>query len=75
MCYQQASQVALVVKNPPASSGDAKEVGLIPGLGPQGHRESDTTEEAEHAYTHLGYIHMYVSVCSFMSDPLGSREL
>ena len=28
-----ASQVALVVKNPPASTGDRKDVGLIPGLG------------------------------------------
>ena len=28
-----ASQVALVVKNPPANAGDAKDVGLIPGWG------------------------------------------
>ena len=28
-----ASQVALVVKNPPASSGDGRDVSLIPGLG------------------------------------------
>ena len=28
-----ASQVALVVKNPPASAGDIKDVGSIPGLG------------------------------------------
>ena len=28
-----ASQVGLVVKNPSASSGDIKDVGLIPGLG------------------------------------------
>ena len=28
-----ASQVALVVKNPPANAGDTREVGLIPGLG------------------------------------------
>ena len=27
------SQVALVVKNPLASAGDARDVGLIPGLG------------------------------------------
>ena len=27
------SQVALVVKNPPASMGDIKDVGSIPGLG------------------------------------------
>ena len=26
-------QVALVVKNPPASAGDTKDVGLIPGSG------------------------------------------
>jgi len=29
----RASQVALVVKNPPANVGDIKDVGLIPGLG------------------------------------------
>ena len=28
-----ASQVALVVKNPPADAGDIREVGMIPGLG------------------------------------------
>ena len=27
------SQVALVVKNPPASAGDARDAGLIPGSG------------------------------------------
>ena len=27
------SQVVLVVKNPPANAGDARNVGLIPGLG------------------------------------------
>ena len=29
----RASQVALVVKNPPANAGDIKDAGLIPGLG------------------------------------------
>ena len=29
----RASQVALVVKNPPASAGDARDTGSIPGLG------------------------------------------
>ena len=36
-----ASQVALVVKNPPASEGDARDLGSIPGLGRspgRGHR-------------------------------------
>ena len=28
-----ASQVALVVKNPPANAGDIRDVGSIPGLG------------------------------------------
>ena len=28
-----ASQVALVVKNPPANAGDARDTGLIPGSG------------------------------------------
>ena len=28
-----ASQVALVVKNPPANTGDVRDVGSIPGLG------------------------------------------
>ena len=27
------SQMALVVKNPPANAGDVRDVGLIPGLG------------------------------------------
>ena len=27
-----ASQVVLVVKNPPASAGDARDVGSVPGL-------------------------------------------
>jgi len=27
------SQVVLVVKNPPASAGDVRDVGLFPGLG------------------------------------------
>ena len=30
---KEASQVALVVKNPPANVGDARHAGLIPGLG------------------------------------------
>ena len=29
----QASQVALVVKNPPANAGDIRDMGSIPGLG------------------------------------------
>ena len=29
----RASQVALVVKNPPANAGDARDMGLIPGWG------------------------------------------
>ena len=31
--FSWASQVALVVKNEPANAGDAKDAGLIPGLG------------------------------------------
>jgi len=31
--FQSISQVALVVKNPPASGGDIRDVGLIPGSG------------------------------------------
>ena len=31
--FYWASQVALVVKNPPASAGDISDVGSIPGLG------------------------------------------
>ena len=31
--YFGASQVALVVKNPPANTGDVRDVGSIPGLG------------------------------------------
>ena len=29
----RASQVVLVVKNPPANAGDVRDKGLIPGLG------------------------------------------
>ena len=31
--YYWASQLALVVKNPPASAGDVRDLGLIPGSG------------------------------------------
>ena len=31
--YHRASQVALVVKNPPANAGDIRDTGLISGLG------------------------------------------
>ena len=31
--FIRASQVALVVKNPPASAGDVRDTGLIPGWG------------------------------------------
>ena len=31
--YKQASQVALVVKNPPANAWDLRDMGSIPGLG------------------------------------------
>ena len=30
---ERASQVALVVKNPPANAGDIRDMGSIPGLG------------------------------------------
>ena len=33
MCFFRASQAVLVVKNPPASAGDIRNIGLIPGLG------------------------------------------
>ena len=33
LCIKWASQVALVVKNPPANAGDVRDVDLIPGLG------------------------------------------
>ena len=32
----RASQVAVVVKNPPVSAGDARDTGLIPGSGRSG---------------------------------------
>ena len=32
-CRFRASQVALVVKNPPANAGDIRDAGLIPGSG------------------------------------------
>ena len=33
LTFARASQVAPVVKNPPANVGDLRDVGLIPGLG------------------------------------------
>ena len=33
VCVCIASQVVLVVKNPPANAGEASDAGLIPGLG------------------------------------------
>ena len=33
MSYSGASQVALVVKNPPANAGDVRDAGSIPGWG------------------------------------------
>ena len=33
LLYSWASQVALVVKNPPANAGDVRDLGSIPGLG------------------------------------------
>ena len=33
MTKARASQVALVVKNPPANAGDIRDMGLIPGSG------------------------------------------
>ena len=32
-CCRRASQVALVVKNPPASAGEVRDTGSIPGSG------------------------------------------
>ena len=37
--FELASQVVLVVKNPPANSGDIRDVGSIPGLGRSWRRE------------------------------------
>ena len=31
ICIRRSSQVALVVKNPPANAGDIRDTGLIPG--------------------------------------------
>ena len=33
VCVGRASQVVLVIKNPPASAGDAKDISLVPGSG------------------------------------------
>ena len=33
VCLEIASQVALVVKNPPANAGNVRDLGSIPGLG------------------------------------------
>ena len=33
ICIYRASQVVLLVKNPPANAGDIRDMGSIPGLG------------------------------------------
>ena len=33
LCLEGASQVALVVKDPPVNAGDSRDLGLIPGSG------------------------------------------
>ena len=38
---RKASQVALVVKNPPASAGDVRNMGFFPELGRSSGEESD----------------------------------
>ena len=45
LAYNQASQLALVVKNPPAGSGDVRDMGSIPGSGrsPGGGRGSHSS--------------------------------
>ena len=37
----KASQVVLMVKNPPANAGDARDVSLIPGSGREGYLEKE----------------------------------
>ena len=36
--FNMASQVGIVVKNPPANTGDSREAGSTPGLGSAGSR-------------------------------------
>ena len=44
MCLYGASQVALVVKNPPANAGDIRDMGSVPGLGRSPGRGHDITD-------------------------------
>ena len=62
------SQVALVVKNPPANAGNLRHVGLIPG--------SRTPPEGRHGnplqYSYLGEFHGQRSLASH--SPQGCKE-
>ena len=40
--HTRASQVAVLVKNPPARAGDMRDLGLIPGSGTSPGRENGT---------------------------------
>ena len=66
MQQERYTQVALVVKNPPANAGDTREVGSIPGLGrsPRGGNsnllqysclENPMNREAWRAYSPWGH--------------------
>ena len=46
----RASDVVLVVKNPPANAGDTRDIGSIPGLG----RSSGIGNSNPLQYSHLG---------------------
>ena len=52
-----ASQIVLVVKNPPANAGDIRDVGSIPGLGrsPGVHRVAQSHDWIDLACTQAGF--------------------
>ena len=41
-----ASQVVLMVKNPPANAGDARDMSLIPGSGKEGYLEKEMVPQS-----------------------------
>ena len=62
-----ASQVALVVKNPPASAGDIRDTGLIPGSG----RSPEEDPLEEEMATHSSFLAWGVP---WTEEPGGSTE-
>ena len=66
---RESSQVALVVKNPPANAGDVKDAGLIPGSG----RSPGGGHGNPPQYSYLENPHGQRSLAGY--SPWGRKEL